>query len=116
MRFRVLFPAIPIFLRIFLRCQSMVLGASFSLRAISRVRIPSFMRLAILFSAGVKEVWGIPGLLCERVCTVLSTHLPTADGKMVHLRYCSIPTSKQVEVYSALKITSTPLKLTKVEM
>jgi hypothetical protein len=46
----------------------------------------------------------------------LSTHLPTADGKMVHLRYCSIATPKQVEVYSALKITSVPLKLTKVEM
>jgi len=46
----------------------------------------------------------------------LSTHLPTSDGKMVHLRYCSIPTPKQVEVYSALGITSTPLKRTKVEM
>ena len=46
----------------------------------------------------------------------LSTHLPTAEGKMVHLRYCSIPTPKQVEVYSALGITSVPLKPVKVEM
>ena len=68
-----------------------------------------------LRKAGISHRWATVRSLLQ-THTVLSTHLPTADGKMVHLRYCSIPTPKQVEVYSALKITSTPLKLTKVEM
>ena len=68
-----------------------------------------------LRKAGINHRWATVRSLLQ-THTVLSTHLPTADGKMVHLRYCSIPTPKQVEVYSALKITSTPLKLTKVEM
>jgi len=42
----------------------------------------------------------------------LSTHLPTADGTIVHLRYCGILTPKQADVYSALGITSAPLKPT----
>lgn len=46
----------------------------------------------------------------------LSTHLPTADGKMVYLRYCSIPTPKQAEIYDALGITSMPLKRTNMQM
>ena len=68
-----------------------------------------------LRKAGINHRWDtVRSLLQTHIA--LSTHLPTADGKMVHLRYCSIPTPKQVEVYSALKITSVPLKRTKVEM
>ncbi len=68
-----------------------------------------------LRKAGINHRWDtVRSLLQTHIA--LSTHLPTADGKMVHLRYCSIPTPRQVEVYSALKITSTPLKRTKVEM
>jgi hypothetical protein len=68
-----------------------------------------------LRKAGIHHRWATVRCLLQ-THMALSTHLPTADGKMVHLRYCSIPTPKQVEVYSALKITSVPLKLTKVEM
>jgi len=65
--------------------------------------------------AGINHRWAtVRSLLQTHIA--LSTHLPTADGKMVHLRYCSIPTPKQEEVYSALGITSVPLKRTKVEM
>ncbi|KFZ44077.1 hypothetical protein KD27_08640 [Smithella sp. D17] len=68
-----------------------------------------------LRKAGINHRWDtVRSLLQTHIA--LSTHLPTADGQMVHLRYCSIPTPRQVEVYSALKITSTPLKRTKVEM
>jgi len=68
-----------------------------------------------LRKAGINHRWAtVRSLLQTHIA--LSTHLPTADGKMVHLRYCSIPTLKQMEVYSALGITSTPLKRTKVEM
>ena len=68
-----------------------------------------------LRKAGINHRWGT-------VCSILqthiaiSTHLPTADGNMVHLRYCSIPTPKQVEIYSALGITAVPLKRTKIEI
>ena len=68
-----------------------------------------------LRKAGIHHRWATVRSLLE-THMALSTHLPAADGKMVHLRYCSIPTPRQVEVYSALKITSVPLKLTKVEM
>ncbi len=68
-----------------------------------------------LRKAGIHHRWATVRSLLQ-THMALSTHLPTADGKMVHLRYCSIPTPKQVEVYSALKITSVPLKLTKIEM
>ena len=68
-----------------------------------------------LRKAGINHRWDTVRSMLQ-THTVLSTHLPTADGKMVHLRYCSIPTPGQVEVYSALGITSTPLKLTKIEM
>ncbi|MBW2650999.1 MAG: transposase, partial [Deltaproteobacteria bacterium] len=68
-----------------------------------------------LRKVGINHRWAtVRSLLQTHIA--LSTHLPTADGKMVHLRYCSIPTPKQVEVYSALGITSVPLKRTKVEM
>ena len=68
-----------------------------------------------LRKAGINHRWAT-------VCSILqahiaiSTHLPTADGDMVHLRYCSIPTPKQVEIYSALGITTVPLKRTKIEI
>jgi len=68
-----------------------------------------------LRKAGINHRWAtVRSLLQTHIA--LSTHLPTADGKMVHLRYCSIPTLKQVEVYSAMGITSVPLKRTKIEM
>ena len=68
-----------------------------------------------LRKAGINHRWAtVRSLLQTHIA--LSTHLPTADGKMVHLRYCSIPTPKQLEVYNALRITSVPLKRTKVEM
>jgi transposase len=68
-----------------------------------------------LRKAGINHRWAtVRSLLQTHIA--LSTHLPTADGKMVHLRYCSIPTPGQVEMYSALGITSVPLKRTKVEM
>jgi len=68
-----------------------------------------------LRKAGINHRWAtVRSLLQTHIA--LSTHLPTEDGKMVHLRYCSIPTPKQVEVYSALGITSVPLKRTKVEI
>ncbi|MGC9424104.1 IS1634 family transposase [Vibrio sp.] len=68
-----------------------------------------------LRKAGIHHRWTTVRSLLQ-THMALSTHLPTADGKMVHLRYCSISTPMQVEIYSALKITSVPLKLTKVEM
>ena len=68
-----------------------------------------------LRKAGINHRWDtVRSILQTHIA--LSTHLPTADGNMVHLRYCSIPTPKQVEVYSALGITSTPLKRTKIEV
>ena len=68
-----------------------------------------------LRNAGINHRWTtVRSILQPHIA--LSTHLPTSDGKMVHLRYCSIPTPKQVEVYSALGITSVPLKRTKIEM
>ena len=68
-----------------------------------------------LRKAGINHRWKtVRSMLQTHVA--LSTHLPTADGKMVHLRYCSIATPKQVEMYSALGITSVPLKCKKVEM
>ena len=44
---------------------------------------------------------------------VLSTSMPKEDGGMIHLRYCTIPTLRQNEIYKALGITSVPLKLKK---
>jgi transposase len=41
---------------------------------------------------------------------VLTTTLPKEGGGMIHLRYCSIPTLKQEEIYNALGITSVPLE------
>jgi len=68
-----------------------------------------------LRKAGINHRWATVRSILQ-THMALSTHLPTADGRMVHLRYCSIPTPKQVEVYSALGVTSTPLKRTKIEM
>jgi len=41
---------------------------------------------------------------------MLSTSMPKEDGGMIHLRYCTIPTLRQKEIYKALGITSVPLK------
>jgi len=68
-----------------------------------------------LRTAGINHRWDtVRSILQTHIA--LSTHLPTDDGTMVHLRYCSIPTPKQVEVYNALGITSVPLKPAKIEM
>jgi transposase len=45
---------------------------------------------------------------------VLSTRLPTEDGGVIYLRYCSTPTLKQKEIYEALGITCAPLKRKKI--
>jgi len=67
-----------------------------------------------LWTAGIRHRWDTVRSLLQ-THRALSTHLPTTDSSMVHLRYCSNPTPKQVEVYRALGITTTPLKRTKVE-
>jgi len=68
-----------------------------------------------LRTAGINHRWDtVRSILQTHIA--LGTHLPTDDGTMVHLRYCSIPTPKQVEVYNALGITSVPLKPAKIEM
>jgi len=46
----------------------------------------------------------------------ISAYLPTTDGKMIHLRHCSIPTPKQAEIYGALGIAGMPFKSVKIEM
>jgi len=45
---------------------------------------------------------------------VLSTSMLKEDGGMIHLRYCTIPTIRQKEIYKALGITSVPLKPKKI--
>ena len=45
---------------------------------------------------------------------ILTTSLPKEEGGVIHIRYCTTPTPKQHEVYSALKITNVPLKQRKV--
>ena len=46
---------------------------------------------------------------------LLTTKLPKEDGRIIYLRYCTIPTLKQQEIYRALKITSIPLRRKKIE-
>jgi len=46
---------------------------------------------------------------------LLTTKLPKEDGQIIYLRYCTIPTLKQQEIYRALKITSIPLRRKKIE-
>ncbi len=41
---------------------------------------------------------------------VISTSMLKEDGGMIHLRYCTIPTLRQKEIYKALGITSVPLR------
>jgi len=68
-----------------------------------------------LRTAGINHRWStVRSVLQTHIA--LSTHLATADGKMIHLRYCSIPTPEQFDIYRALGITSVPLKPTKAEM
>jgi len=47
---------------------------------------------------------------------VISTSMPKEDGGMIHLRYCTIPTLRQKEIYNALGITTVPLKQKKKVM
>ena len=68
-----------------------------------------------LQKAGIHHRWDtVRSLLQTHIA--LSAHLPTADGKMIHLRHCSVPTPKQAEIYGALGIAGMPLKSVKVEM
>jgi transposase len=46
---------------------------------------------------------------------VLTTNLPKEGGGVIHLRYCTIPTLKQRQIYKALRITSIPLRRRKNE-
>jgi len=46
---------------------------------------------------------------------VLTTDLPKEGGGVIHLRYCTIPTLKQQQIYKALRITSVPLRRKKYE-
>jgi transposase len=46
---------------------------------------------------------------------LLTTKLPKEGGRIIYLRYCTIPTLKQQEIYRALKITSIPLRRKKIE-
>jgi len=46
---------------------------------------------------------------------VLTTDLPKEGGGVIHLRYCTIPTLKQQQIYKALRITSIPLRRKKTE-
>ena len=46
---------------------------------------------------------------------LLTTTLPKEDGQIIYLRYCTIPTLKQQEIYRALKITTSPLRRKKIE-
>jgi transposase len=47
---------------------------------------------------------------------VLTTNLPKEGGGVIHLRYCTIPTLKQRQIYKALRITSIPLRRRKNEI
>ena len=46
---------------------------------------------------------------------VLTTDLPKEGGGVIHLRYCTIPTLKQQQIYKTLRITSIPLRRKKIE-
>jgi len=45
---------------------------------------------------------------------IITTNLPKKEGGVIHVRYCTTPTLKQQEVYSALKITGVPMRQKKV--
>jgi transposase len=63
----------------------------------------------VLNEAGLFHRW-------KTIRSWLSTHriqttsLPRKEGGVIHIRYCSTATLKQQEVYSALKISNTPIK------
>jgi transposase len=66
-----------------------------------------------LRNSGLRHRW--PTIQsCLETHEVLSTTLPKENGGMIHLRYCTIPTAKQREIYQALRITDIPLKRKKV--
>ena len=68
-----------------------------------------------LQKAGINHRWPTIRSLLE-THELLTTTLPKEDGGVIHLRYCTIPTLKQQEIYKALKITSIPLKRKKVKV
>jgi len=68
-----------------------------------------------LQKAGIKHRW--PTIRSRlKMHELLTTNLPKEGGGVIHLRYCTIPTLKQQEIYKALKITSIPLRRKKIEI
>ncbi len=45
---------------------------------------------------------------------ISTTSLPKQGGGVIHIRHCSIPTVKQQEIYSALRISNEPVKRKKI--
>jgi len=45
---------------------------------------------------------------------IMTTSLPTEAGKVIHIRHCTTPTFKQQEIYSAMHITSEPVRKRKI--
>lgn len=59
--------------------------------------------------AGINHRWKTI-LSWLKMHEVISTSMLKEDGGMIHLRYCTIPTLIQKNIYKALGITSVPLK------
>jgi len=64
---------------------------------------------------GINHRWETIRSLLE-THEVLTTNLPKEGGGVIHLRYCTIPTLRQKEIYKALKISSIPLRRKKTEL
>jgi transposase len=62
-----------------------------------------------LNQAGLNHRWST---IHSRLTThrVLTTSLPREDGGVVHMRHCTTATFRQAEIYSAMGISSVPLK------
>jgi transposase len=67
-----------------------------------------------LHKAGIHHRWATIRSWLE-THEVLTTSLIREDGAMIHLRYCTIPTLQQEEIYKALGITGVPLKRKRLE-
>ena len=66
-----------------------------------------------LTQAGLNHLWStIHSWL--RTQRLLTTSLPREDGGVVHIRHCTTATLKQAEVYSAMGISSVPLRQRKM--
>lgn len=62
-----------------------------------------------LNQAGLNHRWST---IHSRLTThrLLTTSLPREDGGVVHMRHCTMATFRQAEIYSAMGISSVPLK------